>query len=105
MNLLNRRRKDVAVMSNNTTSSIITIGRKYGSAGRQIGQEVAKYFGIKCYDKEQVPSGGNVQRVAGLLRGARETDGEYVFGAAHQKLFASRLRRVAPVIALGFSIS
>ena len=29
-------------MSNNTTSSIITIGRKYGSAGRQIGQEVAK---------------------------------------------------------------
>lgn len=36
----------------NTTSSVITIGRQYGSAGRQIGQEVAKYFGIKCYDKE-----------------------------------------------------
>lgn len=36
----------------NTTSSIITIGREYGSAGRQIGQEVARYFGIKCYDKE-----------------------------------------------------
>ena len=36
----------------NTTSSVITIGREYGSAGRQIGQEVAKYFGIKCYDKE-----------------------------------------------------
>ena len=34
------------------TSSVITIGREYGSAGRQIGQEVAKYFGIKCYDKE-----------------------------------------------------
>ena len=51
-NSLNLSRKDVAVMSNNTTSSIITIGRKYGSAGRQIGQEVAKYFGIKCYDKE-----------------------------------------------------
>mgnify|MGYP000576859170 CR=1 FL=1 len=33
----------------NTTSSIITIGREYGSGGRQIGQEVAKYFGIKCY--------------------------------------------------------
>ncbi len=40
-NSLNLSRKDVAVMSNNTTSSIITIGRKYGSAGRQIGQEVA----------------------------------------------------------------
>lgn len=29
-NSLNLSRKDVAVMSNNTTSSIITIGRKYG---------------------------------------------------------------------------
>ena len=29
---------------NNTTSSIITIGREYGSAGRQIGQEVARYL-------------------------------------------------------------
>ncbi|MCD8154844.1 MAG: cytidylate kinase-like family protein [Clostridiales bacterium] len=37
---------------NNTTTSIITIGREYGSGGRQIGQEIAKYFGIKCYDKE-----------------------------------------------------
>ena len=36
----------------NKTSSIITIGREYGSGGRQIGQEVANYFGIKCYDKE-----------------------------------------------------
>ena len=39
-------------MSNNSTSSIITIGRQYGSGGRHIGQEVARYFGIKCYDKE-----------------------------------------------------
>ena len=38
----------------NTTSSIITIGREYGSGGRQIGQEVAKYFGIKCYDKDLI---------------------------------------------------
>ena len=37
---------------NNSTSSIITIGRQYGSGGRQIGQEIANYFGIKCYDKE-----------------------------------------------------
>lgn len=28
----------------NSTSSIITIGREYGSGGRQIGQEVAKYL-------------------------------------------------------------
>lgn len=34
------------------TSAVITIGRQYGSSGRQIGQEVAKIFGIECYDKE-----------------------------------------------------
>ena len=44
---------------NNTTSSIITIGREYGSAGRQIGQEVARYFGIKCYDKELLEHAAN----------------------------------------------
>lgn len=31
---------------------VITIGRQYGSAGRQIGQKIAQDFGIKCYDKE-----------------------------------------------------
>ena len=36
----------------NSTSSIITIGREYCSGGKQIGQEFAKYFGIKCYAKE-----------------------------------------------------
>jgi hypothetical protein len=36
----------------NKTTSVITIGREYGSAGRQIGQSIASYFGIKYYDKE-----------------------------------------------------
>lgn len=36
-------------MTNNT---IITIGRQYGSAGREIGRLVADELGIKCYDKE-----------------------------------------------------
>ena len=31
---------------------VITIGREYGSAGRQIGMQLADEFGIKCYDKE-----------------------------------------------------
>ncbi|MCI5529961.1 MAG: cytidylate kinase-like family protein [Blautia sp.] len=44
---------------NNSTTSVITIGREYGSAGRQIGQEVAKYFGIKCYDKELLEHAAN----------------------------------------------
>jgi len=55
--------KGVADM-NNTTSSIITIGREYGSAGRQIGQEVAKYFGIKCYDKELLEHAANDSGIA-----------------------------------------
>ena len=33
------------------TNTIITIGREYGSAGREIGYKVADYFGIKLYDK------------------------------------------------------
>ncbi len=32
--------------------SVITIGRQYGSGGRQIGQELASALGVKCYDKE-----------------------------------------------------
>lgn len=32
--------------------TIITIGRQFGSAGREIGEKVAEHFGIKCYDKE-----------------------------------------------------
>lgn len=35
-------------------SLIITIGRKYGSGGRDIGEKVAKHFGIPFYDKELV---------------------------------------------------
>ena len=31
---------------------VITIGRQYGSGGREIGFRVAEKLGIKCYDKE-----------------------------------------------------
>ena len=33
-------------------NTIITISRQHGSAGLQIGQELAKQLGIPCYDKE-----------------------------------------------------
>ena len=33
-------------------NTIITIGRQFGSAGREIGEKVAAHYGIKCYDKE-----------------------------------------------------
>ena len=35
------------------TNTIITIGRQYGSAGRQIGRVLAEELGIKCYDNVQ----------------------------------------------------
>ncbi len=36
----------------NTERTIITIGREYGSGGREIGTLVAKKLGVKFYDKE-----------------------------------------------------
>lgn len=33
-------------------NTIITIGRQFGSAGREIGEKLAKELGIPCYDKE-----------------------------------------------------
>ena len=33
-------------------NTIITIGRQFGSGGREIGEKVAAHFNIKCYDKE-----------------------------------------------------
>ena len=34
------------------TNTIITIGRQFGSGGREIGQRLAEKLGIKCYDSE-----------------------------------------------------
>lgn len=34
------------------TNTIITIGREFGSGGREIGGKIAEHFGIKLYDKE-----------------------------------------------------
>lgn len=33
-------------------NTIITIGRQYGSGGREIGEKLAKRLGIPFYDKE-----------------------------------------------------
>ena len=32
--------------------TIITIGRQFGSGGREIGEKLAAHFGINFYDKE-----------------------------------------------------
>ena len=34
--------------------TIVTIGRQFGSGGREIGQLLAKRLGIKCYDNELI---------------------------------------------------
>ena len=36
------------------TQTIITIGRQFGSAGREIGARLAKDLGIRLYDKEML---------------------------------------------------
>ncbi|MCR4762085.1 MAG: cytidylate kinase-like family protein [Lachnospiraceae bacterium] len=33
-------------------NTIITIGRQFGSGGREIGVAVARHFDVQCYDKE-----------------------------------------------------
>ena len=33
-------------------NTIITIGRQYGSGGREVGQKLAAYYGINFYDKD-----------------------------------------------------
>lgn len=33
---------------------VITIGRQYGSGGREIGQRIAQYYGIPFYDNELI---------------------------------------------------
>ena len=37
-------------------NTVITIGRQFGSGGREIGEKLAEHFGIKCYDKELSPT-------------------------------------------------
>ena len=32
--------------------TIITIGRQYGSGGREVGQKLAAHYGINFYDNE-----------------------------------------------------
>lgn len=33
-------------------NTIITIGREFGSGGKEIGEKLADYYKVKCYDKE-----------------------------------------------------
>ena len=45
------------------TNTIITIGRQYGSAGREIGYKVADELDIKLYDKEMLDRAAKESRI------------------------------------------
>ena len=75
------------------TNTIITIGREFGSAGREIGYKVADYFGIKLYDKEM------------LARAAKESGiCEEIFESHDEKPTNSFLALVLPMFMVRFSV-
>lgn len=54
---LNFEENSSTMIDNSQTNKkhlVISIGREFGSGGKYIGQELAKRFNIKCYDKELV---------------------------------------------------
>ena len=55
------------------TNTIITIGREFGSTGREIGYKVAKDFGIKLYDKELL---GRAAKESGICEALFEAHDE-----------------------------
>lgn len=55
------------------TNTIITIGRQFGSAGREIGRLVAKHLDIKLYDKEML---NRAAKESGLCQELFETHDE-----------------------------
>lgn len=55
------------------TNTIITIGRQFGSAGREIGRVVAKHLDIKLYDKEML---NRAAQESGLCKKLFETHDE-----------------------------
>lgn len=54
---------------------IITIGREFGSGGKEIGMKLAEKLGIPCYDKEIVEQ---VAIESGLFKEEIEKKGEYL---------------------------
>ena len=49
------------------TNTIITIGREFGSAGREIGYKVAEAFDIKLYDKEMLARAAKESGICGEI--------------------------------------
>ena len=62
-----------SVISMAKTNTIITIGRQFGSAGREIGRVIAKHLDIKLYDKEML---NRAAQESGLCKELFETHDE-----------------------------
>lgn len=58
-------------------STIICIGRQYGSGGREIGEKLAERLGVVCYDKLII---GQTAKEAGLSAATAESDEEKPIG-------------------------
>lgn len=43
---------------------IITIGREFGSGGREVGKRLAEYLGVPCYDKEIINEVAKLQGIS-----------------------------------------
>ncbi len=43
---------------------IITIGREFGSGGRELGKRLADHLGIPCYDKEIIIEAAKLQKIS-----------------------------------------
>lgn len=69
---------------------IITIGRQFGSGGRQIGQKLAEELGIACYDKELINLASKESGICGEF-----------FEKADEKTSGSLLK----ALAIGFSMN
>lgn len=54
-------------------NTIITIGRQFGSAGREIGERLGERLGIKCYDKDLIK---RVSKESGLCPEILENNDE-----------------------------
>ena len=61
-------------------NTIITIGRQYGSAGREIGLRLARDYGIKCYDKELLD---RAAKDSGMCKELFEADEQFSVFSGH----------------------
>lgn len=96
--------------------SIITIGREYGSGGREIGELIAKKLGVPFYDKEILTRAAQASglcpeviehhdekaSVGGLLAGAGQSAGMSAAGMPlNQRVFLAQFDAISKLAAEG----